>query len=110
MKLPNHENVVIERLKIEGYLLALDHSIGYAKAKFFIEVGYSKDNWQVLKEDIWNLAQSMEVRSAKKTLYGSKYVIDGVMLTPSGRAINIRTIWILEKDGEVPRFVTAFPR
>ena len=41
--------------------------------------------------------------------YGTKYVIDGSIETPSGNVVKVRTIWIIEKGQDRPRFVTVYP-
>ena len=45
MKLPNAEQLVVEREKIEGYLLNAAHGYGASKARFFGEVGFRAENW-----------------------------------------------------------------
>ncbi|MFZ3091649.1 MAG: DUF6883 domain-containing protein [Nitrospirota bacterium] len=36
-------------------------------------------------------------------------MIDGTLQTPSGAFIRVRTIWVIDKDMDRPRFVTAYP-
>ena len=42
--------------------------------------------------------------------HGVKYVLEGVVETPSGTAPRIRTIWILETGEENPRLVDSVSR
>jgi len=37
-------------------------------------------------------------------------VVDGELLTPLGRRVSVRTVWIVEGEEEIPRFVTAYPQ
>ena len=55
------------------------------------------------------IAQNTQVADSERSLYGTKYMIDGVLDTPNGVMIRIRTIWIIEKGQETPRFITAYP-
>jgi hypothetical protein len=41
--------------------------------------------------------------------HGVKYVLDGVVVTPHGEALRLRTVWIVEPAVGYPRFVTAYP-
>jgi len=41
-----------------------------------------------------------------RTIFGTRYVIDGLLTAADGRRLNVRTAWFID-DGEVPRFITA---
>jgi len=41
--------------------------------------------------------------------HGTKYIVDGRIDTPSGRAPLVRAVWIVDVGFEVPRLVTAYP-
>jgi len=47
--------------------------------------------------------------SGINTIYGTKYIINGNLKTPSGKELNVKTIWIIDTGQEIPRFVTAYP-
>jgi hypothetical protein len=42
------------------------------------------------------------------TPFGTRYVIEGILSTPDGRALLIRTVWFIETGQQIPRFVTAY--
>jgi hypothetical protein len=42
-------------------------------------------------------------------MYGTKYVVDGTIEGPAGHAGTVRTVWIVESEGDAPRLVTAYP-
>ena len=50
MRLPNAENARVEPTKITNYLLSLDSERGRSKAKFFMEFGFTQEEWQRLAE------------------------------------------------------------
>jgi hypothetical protein len=62
-----------------------------------------------LVEGLLAIAQNTEVADYERSLYGTKYMIDGVLDTPNGVMIRVRTIWIIEKGQDTPRFIAAYP-
>jgi len=54
-------------------------------------------------------ARDNEITLEKKTVFGTRYVIDGPLKAPDGTWLNVRTAWFIDKDGEPPRFITAHP-
>ena len=109
MKLPNKEKVYIPLSKLLDYLLSETHPIGKSKSKYLRSVGFNETNIGVLKEGLITIAQSENVKDLLSSSYGIKYIIDGMIHTPNGIFIKMRTIWIIDKDQERPRFVTAYP-
>ncbi|MBI2025961.1 MAG: hypothetical protein HYT06_01120 [Candidatus Levybacteria bacterium] len=95
--------------KLTGYLLSETHSVGRFKAKFFRSIGFSKTNSSSLKKEIIRIAQSNKVKEVVSTKHGKKYIIDGQLHTPTGKRVEIRTVWIIEAEQIQPSFVTAYP-
>jgi hypothetical protein len=48
--------------------------------------------------------------ATQQTRFGIKYVVDGLVRAPAGRAIELRTVWISDGPEDAPRLVTAYPR
>jgi hypothetical protein len=94
---------------LKDYLLSETHVVGRSKAKFFRGCGFDESNIELLERGLLSIAQNQEVNEKVVTPHGTKYVIDGLIQTPIGKAINIRTVWIIDKGKELPRFVTAVP-
>jgi len=109
VKLPHRDNVLISREKLVQYILSEAHALGRFKAKFFQGIGFDKTNVHLLEECLRNIAKSEEVKATSSSPYGTKYVIDGEVKTPSGKRVKLRTIWIIEKREVQPRFVTTYP-
>jgi hypothetical protein len=109
MKLPNRNKVVISQEKLMDYLLSETHSVGKFKAKFFRTVGFNESNAAILKENIREIARNSEVKQKTVSKYGTKYILDGEIKTPTDDTIKLRTIWIIELNYTVARFVTAYP-
>ena len=84
--------------------------MGKAKAQFFHRMGFRKERAEELRNALLEVARTGEVHSVVSTPYGTKYIVDGELLTPLGRRVNVRTVWIVERGEDIPRFVTAYPR
>ncbi len=105
--LPYAERAVIEDLKISNYLLNLSHPIGRTKAQFFNKFGFSAQNKLEFAEFLKLQARTGVAFLTETTPYGSKYVVDGSVFTPTGKAITLRSVWMLKN--EIPYLVTAYP-
>jgi len=84
MKLPDVEKSEVSRAKVVGYLLSTTHRAGKAKAAFFTEFGFDSDHWEVLATALKQHAMDNDVVLEEKTIFGTRYVIDGVLKAPDG--------------------------
>lgn len=109
MKLPNKDFAQIARSKIVNYLLNFGHIDGSHKAEFFSKFGFTEMNWELVEESIKLHCSMHEVSETKENDYGVKYIVDGELVTPEGRKPNIRVIWFIENEEEIPQFITAYP-
>jgi len=107
--LPSVELAIIEDQKLTDYLLSLEHPTGRAKARFFRQFGFHLDAWTLLRAALLDHAQRNGVAWHEETSFGVKYVVDGPLATPDGRNPMVRTVWFVESDQELPRFITAYP-
>ena len=111
MKLPNFERAIIPREKITGYLLSPSHTDGRSKAAFFARFGFTVASWQTLAGALLRHAETHEVAKIEVSPpFGTRYVIEGNLETPDGRAPLVRVVWFIDIDEEIPRLVTAYPR
>ncbi len=83
--------------------------MGKLKAKLFRSVGYNEMNVSLLKEGLLTIARTEEILDTQSSEHGVKYVIEGLLQTPVGVTLKIRTIWIIDIGQDRPRFVTAYP-
>lgn len=107
--LPDARLAIIEGRKITDYLLSSSHPAGRAKAVFFRRYGFSAAAWTRLRDALLDHARSAPVISPADTPLGKKYILEGPLAAPDGRAPRIRTVWFIEIGETVPRFVTAYP-
>jgi hypothetical protein len=99
----------VPETKIVDYLLSLTHPVGRNKAIFFIQFGFAIERWEILAEALLAHAAEHEVAKLESTPFGTRYVIEGGLTTPDGRAPIVRVVWFIENDTEIPQLVTAYP-
>ena len=109
MELPNAQFALVGRAKLTEYLLNPAHPENGGKAAFFASLGFQRDGWAVLAAALRQMALELPVAKSMETAHGDKYVLDGALAGPSGKAQHVRTIWIIDRGSEAPRFVTAYP-
>ncbi|MDL1900319.1 hypothetical protein FBR02_06075 [Anaerolineae bacterium CFX9] len=106
MKLPNADQAVVPEAKVL-YLLSEEKSGG--KDKFFKGFGFSVAQWEVLQAAVLRHAQTHEVAQVIDTDFGVKYIIEGAFVTPDERDPIVRSVWQIDHEDTIPRFVTAYP-
>ena len=109
MKLPNWEDAYIPLEKLTDYLLSETHHVGKYKARVLRSVGFDQSNVDVLEQGLITIAHCQEVIETTSSPYGTKYVVEGLLRTPTGDILQIQTVWIIETGQDRPRFVTAYP-
>jgi hypothetical protein len=103
------ESAIIPMEKLRDYLLSRTHPIGRYKATFFLNLGYSQDEWKQLELDLRRLLTGNTSEPADVSPYGLKFIVRGSVLTPSGRLARVITVWTILSGETAPRFVTAYP-
>ena len=90
------------------YLLNPAHPVGGTKAAWFASVGYTRQNWEELRDDLLTIATSCENFIAKPSPYGVKHEKVGEIGTDDRRPGGVVAVWIVEENSP-PRLVTAYP-
>ena len=109
MTIPGIENATVEMSKVTDYLLPTTHPDGRSKAEFFMRFGFTSQNKDALIAALLKIARDNEVAEVVESAFGTRYVIDGPLQSPDGRAPAVRTVWIIEAKRPAPRLVTAYP-
>jgi hypothetical protein len=107
--LPNASRAIIEPAKLRDYLLSTEHPVGRFKARFFRGLGYTRENWEILRDDLLRLAAAGEVTVGQPGAHGQKYEVSGSLVGPNGRGALVVSIWLIRTHLDAPRFVTAYP-
>lgn len=93
-----------------AYLLSFSHPDGKSKAVFFSSFGFSASRWEELALALRQHAAMNDVTEVESTAYGTKYVVEGPLLTPDGRNPEVRVVWFIERGDTTAHLVTAYPR
>lgn len=108
-QLPYAESAFVPQEKILDYLLSEEHPFGRHKAKLFLRYGFTRENWQIFRDHLLRHGRTNPVVSVEPNPYGVRYIVEGVVETPSGRPLVLRTVWFIENESESPRLITAYP-
>lgn len=108
VRLPNSDKAVIQPEKLKDYLLSHSHPIGHFKARFFQSLGFTAGNWRALEIQIRGILANEAVEK-EHTEYGQKYEIRANITGPAGHRAEIVTVWIVLKNEQIPRLITAYP-
>lgn len=109
MKLPHTDRLQIPKAKVVHYLLSSTHRAGRGKARFFSAFGFQASAWAELANALQQQARESDVVLSEDTPFGTRYVIEGFLVAPNGRQLQVRTVWFIDAGGQTPRFVTAYP-
>ena len=110
MTLPNSDRATVDPRKVRDYLLSEAHPVGRFKSSFFISFGYTDDQWELLRDDLLTLARTGQAVPGKPSAFGRMFEVNGILKAPSGRSVELKTIWMIRENEDAPHFVTAYPR
>lgn len=100
LKLPNAENVIILEAKFTKYLFGGAHEGGLAKGRAFSSrLGYSSNNWQELRREIYERASKYPVRFLDNNGYGDRYEQKVIIYGKKGKPANVVIGWMDREDG-----------
>jgi hypothetical protein len=83
--------------------------VGRFKSVFFVALGFSLDDWHVLRDLLLDLARTGDATHGQPSPFGQKFEIRATLTGPSGRQGAVVTIWMMSDDQDFAHFVTAFP-
>jgi hypothetical protein len=109
MKLPAADRAIVDDAKVRDYLLSPEHPVGRYKARVLAALGYQREAWPQLRDDLRALAGAIDVSPSPSDTFGQRYVGTGVLVGPAGRTLPIVTVWLIPSPDEPPRLITAYP-
>jgi hypothetical protein len=107
-RLPQVGRAILDIRKIEAYCLDAAHPRGRHKARVFrdaIGIGQRESGW--LREAILDGIRDCEATEIAVDDFGSRWRAD-VPVTRHDKNVVVRTIWIVLRGDDVPRFVTCW--
>ncbi|MDX1958376.1 MAG: hypothetical protein SFU98_07370 [Leptospiraceae bacterium] len=108
MKLPE-DKIYIEDSKILNYLLVKRDIKD--KSNFLNLGGYSLENWEQLKKDLYLLASENDVTVIEEG-FGQSVVVGIVGILKGfgkGKSLRVKTVWQKDQGDEFYRFITLIP-
>ena len=111
VKLRNAHLATVDRSKVVDYLLNEAHPDNGGKAVFFVSLGFSRDQPELLTNALREVAERGKVVQREESTHGEKYVVDGSLSvhTQESGPRSVRTVWIIDAGKDAPRLVTAYP-
>jgi hypothetical protein len=100
---------IIAPEKLRDYALNPANPDGESKARFFGEMGYNQEDWQILEADLREQHLSQEAKPGKTSMYGEKHEIIAPLVGPNKQERWLRSIWMVRKEETVARFITLIP-
>jgi hypothetical protein len=106
MRLP--QDTMIAPAKLNQYLLvwrAVDD-----KSIFLAQAGYGLANWQQLEIDLREQILPLLATPANEpNRFGDVYAIRGDLVGPNGTILSVVTIWMVEYQTGITKFITLYP-
>ncbi len=109
MLLLHADQAIIDREKLEGYLLSTSHPVGRFKARFFAALGFSGERWAELEAALRSDHLTQNAELSETLAHGQSYTIRAMLKGPTGRSAVVISVWFVRQGATVPRFVTAYP-
>jgi hypothetical protein len=107
MKLPNGDHAIVDIRKLLDYCLNSQHPRGRNKARVFASVGIRESDAEELRVAILSAAREAEAELGVANVYGQRYVVDFDFFR-QGRAVRIRTTWIVRSEDGLPRLTSCY--
>ena len=104
--------ITIDSRKLTEYVLNPDNPKGADKAVMFERyLGFTKDNYQLLLDNIKATVLDAEAILQKTDIHGQRYRVDVEIIgVQPGQQETVRTAWIIEANRNVARLVTLYVR
>lgn len=101
-------DAIIAEAKLTKYLLVWRDADD--KSRFLEQAGYTLENWKQLEADLRNQILPLEaVPSDEPNRFGDVYEIRGVLRGKNGIDLAVLTIWMIEYETNVTKFITLYP-
>ncbi|HST21738.1 MAG TPA: hypothetical protein VLR90_11500 [Blastocatellia bacterium] len=114
--LPNYQNAIILREKLEGYALNPTHEAahpgvpsGKDKARVFKSaLGFDQSNWELLEQQIRDELPYCEAVLLEEDQHGKRYNVTLPITGINGRTVDVKTGWIMKIGTDYPFLVTTY--
>ena len=101
------ENIFIAPAKLTDYLFVFKKNND--KSQWLAQAGYTLETRRVLQDDLRMLLKTNDAVLIEKTEYGKMYEIKGELTGPDKISLYVCTIWIIEIETGITKFITMYP-
>ena len=104
------DQVTIDPRKLTDYALDIENPKGKNKALMFLQhLSYTKDNYQLLLEQIYQNVLDAEAIPQTQDKYGTRYQVDLEIQGLKAEQIEtVRTGWLIPPNSKQARLVTLY--
>jgi hypothetical protein len=107
MRIPNAENAILDIGKLRDYCLNSAHTKGKDKARVFVSaLGIKQPDAPWLRAEILRRLTYAEAVQQIEDVWGIRYAVE-MEITHNAKSAMVRTIWIILRGDDRPRFVTC---
>ncbi len=107
MKLPKGDHAIVDIRKLLEYCLNPHHPRGRNKARVFASLGIREADAEELRTALVAAASGTAAQPGVADMYGQRYTID-LNLFRQGRAVRIRSTWIVRIGDDLPRLTSCY--
>ncbi len=105
--LPNAATVQIADSKVRDFILDASHVDNNGRAEFFLGVGFTQQQWDVLRDALVADPLNNAVFRVTQTGFGTRYRVRCRVVSPDSRNPCIDTVWVIDQGNTAPCFITA---
>jgi hypothetical protein len=95
--------------KVRDFILDAAHPDNKGRAAFYIGIGFTRQQWHLLRDALLAHPQNNSVIGAVSTEFGTKYRVRCSIASPDGRNPCIDTLWVIDHGSTVPASMTTYP-
>ena len=108
LRLPQHELAEINIAKLRDYCLSSTHPRGRHKARIFrAALGITEQDASWLHDKIKAALPAAEVTRQDEDEYGQRWQVDFLAKRQTKQTM-VRTIWLIDRNGNPPRLITCW--
>jgi hypothetical protein len=107
-RVPNAERAILDIRKLADYCLSPEHPRGRHKARVFRDaLGLNRDDAEWLRAALLAGLRRVEAIELLSDNLGNHWRVD-VSVARHNKSVVVRTVWIVRKGEQLPRFVTCW--
>ncbi|MBI5461475.1 MAG: hypothetical protein HY941_04735 [Gammaproteobacteria bacterium] len=107
-RIPNADKAVVDARKLRDYCLSMEHPRGRHKARVFLaSLGLTREDAAYLQAYLHKTVATEPAMEVGNDHYGRRYLIDSTLDT-GRRSARIRSLWIVRRGEDFPRFTSCY--